>query len=85
MTGELHKPFRKCYGSTTISERGQIVIPAEARREMDLEPGTKLLVFGAMGGGGLTLMKAETVTKFIRHAMSHLSSFEKKLKEEVED
>jgi len=79
-----HKPPRfpgKCYGSTTISERGQIVIPAEARREMGLEPGTRLLIFGPVGRGALTLMTADMVTRFVRHAMERLSEFEQLVKE----
>ena len=78
-----HPPrFGKYYGSTTVSERGQIVIPAEARREMALEAGTKLLIFG--GGherGPLTLMTAGMVTRFVRHAMERLSELEVMLKE----
>ena len=42
-----------------------------------------LRVFGAIGRGGLALMKAETVTQFVRSAMSHLSDFEEMLKDEV--
>ena len=78
-----HPPgFGKCYGSTTVSERGQVVIPAEARREMRLEPGTKLLIFGSgHEGGPLTLMTAEMVTRFVRHAMGRLSELEGMLKE----
>jgi len=34
------------YGSTTVGERGQVVIPAEARRDMGISPATKLLVMG---------------------------------------
>ena len=33
------------YGSATISERGQIVIPADARKECEMAPGDKLLIF----------------------------------------
>ena len=78
-----HPPrFGKYYGSTTVSERGQIVIPAEARREMGLEPGTKLLLFGGgHEGGPLTLMTAGMVTRFVRHAMERLSELEVMLKE----
>ena len=78
-----HPPrFGKYYGSTTVSERGQIVIPAEARREMGLEAGTKLLIFGGgHEGGPLTLMTAGMVTKFVRHAMERLSELEVMLKE----
>ncbi|MCC6685546.1 MAG: AbrB/MazE/SpoVT family DNA-binding domain-containing protein [Fimbriimonadaceae bacterium] len=32
------------YGSVTVGERGQVVIPAEARTEMGIKPGDKLLV-----------------------------------------
>lgn len=67
----------KCYGATTVSERGQIVIPAEARREMGLEPGTKLLIFGPAKGRVLTLMTAETVSGCVRHAMERLAEFER--------
>lgn len=76
--------FGKCYGSTTISERGQVVIPIEARREIGLKPGTRLLVFGPMGKRGLILMPAEMVTDFIRNAMSGLSRLERIVKETEE-
>ncbi|APV43696.1 looped-hinge helix DNA binding domain-containing protein, AbrB family [Dehalogenimonas formicexedens] len=39
----------KFYGSTTIGERGQMVIPAEARKDFDITPASKLLVFGSGG------------------------------------
>jgi AbrB family looped-hinge helix DNA binding protein len=32
------------YGSSTLGDRGQIVIPAEARAEMGFKPGDKLLI-----------------------------------------
>jgi AbrB family looped-hinge helix DNA binding protein len=71
----------KCFGATTVSERGQIVIPAEARRKMGLEPGTKLLIFGPMGQGVLTLVTADMVSRFVRHAMERLSEFEQLARE----
>ncbi|HEX2950936.1 MAG TPA: AbrB/MazE/SpoVT family DNA-binding domain-containing protein [Armatimonadota bacterium] len=33
------------YGSATIGERGQIVIPADARKDCNIHSGDKLLVF----------------------------------------
>ena len=67
------------YGVTVVSERGQVVIPAEARRDFGLEPTTKLLVFGSKNGEGLLFTKAETVTDFIKNAMTMLTRFEKAL------
>lgn len=33
------------YGSATLGERGQVVIPADARKDCDIQPGDKVLVF----------------------------------------
>jgi AbrB family looped-hinge helix DNA binding protein len=33
------------YGTTTLGEKGQVVIPAEARKKTGLKRGEKLLVF----------------------------------------
>lgn len=38
-------------GSVTVSERGQIVIPADARKDFNLNTGDKLLVFGDLERG----------------------------------
>lgn len=42
---------KKFYGSVTVSERGQIVIPAEARKDFGIAIGDKLLVFADMKMG----------------------------------
>jgi len=33
------------FGAVTVGERGQIVIPADARKQCNMDPGDKLLVF----------------------------------------
>lgn len=48
---------RKFYGSVTVGERGQIVIPAQARRDHGIAPGDKLIVLGSLDG--LALMGAD--------------------------
>jgi AbrB family looped-hinge helix DNA binding protein len=48
---------RRFYGSITVSNRGQIVIPAEARRDFGIEVGDKLLVLGNLDEG-LAIVKA---------------------------
>lgn len=50
------------YGSTVISDKGQIVIPVEARNALGLEKGEKLLVMG-VGKDGLMLMKVSGLEK----------------------
>lgn len=51
---------KRFYGAITVSERGQIVIPAEARRDFNIEVGDKLLVLGDLEQG-LALIKASTL------------------------
>lgn len=81
MTGSfLEEKAPKFYGSTTVGERGQVVIPAEARRDLQITPTTKLLVFGSPDRGGLIFTKAESVTEFLTRAMSMLKHFEEMLK-----
>ncbi|HHX86912.1 MAG TPA: AbrB/MazE/SpoVT family DNA-binding domain-containing protein [Firmicutes bacterium] len=70
------KPRHKFYGAVTMGERGQIVIPQEAREEMRLSPGDKLLVFSRGAKGmGLSIMCARDVSEFVARAMEELSMF----------
>jgi AbrB family looped-hinge helix DNA binding protein len=63
MEREDCRPF---YGAVTVSDRGQIVIPAEARRDLGIEVGEKLLVMGSPGdAGGLLLLRANVVGRII--------------------
>lgn len=47
------------YGSVTVGDRGQIVIPAEARSHLGIEPGDKLLVMRDPKISGLMVCKLE--------------------------
>lgn len=49
-------PQYRFYGSVTVSERGQIVIPADARRDFEIQTGEKLLILGDLKEG-LALLK----------------------------
>ena len=53
----VHHRHRTFYGAVTVGERGQIVIPAEARKEQGIEPADKLLVFTHPHTPGLLVVK----------------------------
>lgn len=55
----------KFYGSVTVGERGQIVIPAEARAEMEMQAGEKLLVMKHPAHEGLMIFKIDAVRQFL--------------------
>jgi AbrB family looped-hinge helix DNA binding protein len=50
------------YGAVTVSERGQVVIPVQARRDLGIQIGEKLLVIGGPGGG-LWLLRADLISE----------------------
>lgn len=61
-----HLPGGRFYGSSTVGERGQVVIPVEARKELGLEIGDKVMVFGSHHGNGLIMLKADLVTEYLQ-------------------
>ena len=44
-------PGKRFYGTVTVSERGQIVIPANARKDFGINTGDKILLVGDMEQG----------------------------------
>ncbi len=63
----------RLYGAATIGERGQIVIPAEARKDFGLKPGDQVLALGNKVGKVLTFIKADNVGEFVNMVLGHLS------------
>lgn len=61
------------HGSATVGEKGQIVIPAEARESLNIEKGEKLLVF-SFGKDALFITKP-----------SHLEAYAQKLSQKVSE
>lgn len=53
------------YGWITVSEKGQIVIPSNARKELDIKTGDRLLVLRRKDGNGFTLIKPDVLHKFL--------------------
>jgi len=53
------------YGSVTVGERGQIVIPSEARADLGFHPGDKLLVMRHHSHPGLMIFKFDAVREFL--------------------
>lgn len=61
------------FGVATVGERGQIVIPIEARKAYNIEIGDKLMVFGRRYGGGLLLIQADVFLKHLNETMAELT------------
>ena len=51
---------------TKLSENGQVVIPAEIRRDAGIKPSTKFLVFNEGGNILLKIIRTETLARDLR-------------------
>ena len=71
----------RCFGTAVLGPRGQLVIPMEARKELGIDTGDKLLVFGHFGGRGLIFIKAEAAEELLNIMSSRLDEVTKLVKE----
>jgi AbrB family looped-hinge helix DNA binding protein len=66
------------YGSVTVGERGQVVIPAEARHELGYYPGDKLLVMRHPVYAGIMMCRIDAVRSFLDLMAKGIESVERK-------
>jgi len=73
--GAPHLPH--LYGSAKVGERGQVVIPQEARTELNLQPGDKLFALGGIPGmQGVIFVKADSFSTFLMEIARKISAVE---------
>jgi AbrB family looped-hinge helix DNA binding protein len=69
------------FGSATVGERGQVVLPIELRKKMQLEAGEKLIVMGTEGKNIVLLLKADLLT----HILGKMEKGQNELKKYLMD
>jgi len=67
------KSLRSILGFVTVNEKGQIVIPADARSMIGLAAGDKLLVMLHPSHEGLLLVKPDGLESFARQMLEQLN------------
>lgn len=70
------------YGSVTVGERGQIVIPAEARTELGYGPGDKLLIVRHPNHKGLMVFKLDHAKQFLEELSNAIDNAVERHREE---
>lgn len=78
--GDMHL-IGRCYGTTAVGPRGQLVIPVEARKELGIDAGSKLLVFGHFKGQGLIFVKVEVAEELLNIMSTRLDEVARLVKE----
>lgn len=70
------------YGSATVGERGQLVIPAEARAELGIQPGDKMLIMRHPAHKGLMMFQIDAVREFLDEIQRMVASADAVAREE---
>ena len=63
-------------GTVTVGERGQVVIPAEARKKLEIQTGDKLFIMSHPSNEGLVVFKIDAMREFLNHLAAGLSMAE---------
>lgn len=70
----------KCfYGVATVGERGQIVIPADLRKDLAIQGGDKLMLWTHPSGKGIMLFPIEEMRDFMAMMLANLEHAERAL------
>ena len=80
MKGSMEDKF---FGSATIGERGQVVIPADAREELGFAPGDKLLVMRHPIHQGIMMFKIEAAREFIEEFRAGMDRVAARIESEI--
>jgi AbrB family looped-hinge helix DNA binding protein len=67
------------YGSVTIGERGQLVIPAGLRKALNIRPGDQLMIFAKLDKRVISLMHARDFNQFLEKAEKLISKLESRV------
>jgi AbrB family looped-hinge helix DNA binding protein len=68
-------PTHEFQGSTTVGERGQIVLPAEMRKKHGIKPGDKLLVISHYlpnGSWSIMLIESSVLNQVLTDMTEHI-------------
>lgn len=66
---------KKLYGTATVGTKGQIVIPADAREELEISTGDRLYVIGSCENGFIGLFKEEALETLMQHLTAQVENF----------
>ena len=73
----MQKPI--FYGSTTVGERGQIVLPVKLRNDLKISKGDKLIVIVDPHGSRINLINPDTMSKFLDIMSENINHIKSKI------
>ena len=72
----------KVYGTATVGERGQLVIPANLRKDLGIKTGDSLMIFAKIDRKMISMMREKDFSDFLQKASKIISKLENKVTKE---
>ena len=72
----------KVYGTAMVGERGQLVIPADLRKDLNIKAGDRLMVFAKIDRKMISIMREKDFSDFLQKASRIISKLENKVSKE---
>lgn len=66
---------KQLYGTATVGTKGQIVIPADAREELGIEPGDRLYAVGSKKRGWIGFVKEEELREMLDRLTENVEQY----------
>lgn len=66
---------KKLYGTATVGTKGQVVIPADAREELDIKAGDRLYVVGSTSKKFIGFIKEEQLRQMVEHITDNVETY----------
>jgi len=66
---------KKLYGTATVGTKGQVVIPADARDALNIQPGDRLYVVGSEKFQHIGFIKEDQLRSMIEHLTGNIEEY----------
>lgn len=71
---------KKLYGTATVGTKGQVVIPSDARDELDIQPGDRLYVVGSVEKKWVGFLKEDQLRELVEQLTENIEKYKDALK-----
>lgn len=71
---------KKLYGTATVGTKGQVVIPSDAREELNINPGDRLYVVGSCEKKWVGFIKEEQLREIVNYITANVEQYKNILK-----
>ena len=66
---------KQLYGTATVGTKGQVVIPADAREALDIQPGDRLYVMSSPSKKWIGFVKEEQLREMLNHLTDNIEQY----------